>query len=225
MSRCRKAAGLRHFMKTVELPYVNHFLTIMVEFVYRRNMDVKTMKKLIGFFTAGAIALTSTQLLAQIENGMGAISGGGQLIEGANKISFGVWANNLPGVSVEGELQVNFHNTPAFSKVKFHGTMDGVPNFYYPGTNEETCNSAANVTFLGTLDGEPGYKVIFRVGEAGPPGHATLDAFDTVRITLTGPSYNYDTDGGGYTRQSTCVGTARTGLDRGNVTIDIVEPI
>jgi hypothetical protein len=71
------------------------------------------------------------------------------------------------------------------------------------------------MTLLGTLNGETGYRMIFRAGDDGSPGFA-----DTIRITLyEGTILVYDTHVSEFPDESDCQGTARTGLDAGNITI------
>lgn len=62
----------------------------------------------------------------------------------------------------------------------------------------------------------PGYKLIFMAGDFGSP-----NTLDTVRIELRNPSDGvvYDTYTMGFSKDSSCVGTARTLLDKGNITI------
>jgi len=65
-----------------------------------------------------------------------------------------------------------------------------------------------------------GYYIWFRAGDADSP-----KGLDTVRVELYNPSNAkvYDTHGGDFTYESTCVGTARTGLDNGNIKIDFCQ--
>lgn len=156
------------------------------------------------------------------------VSGGGQLLDTNTytsedlKISFGVWANVISAGVVEGELQLNIHNVsnPDLDRAKFHGTKIIAINFF--NADSASCNAAFNMTVEGTLNGEPGYQVIMRGGDAGSPGNTNAaEPFDTARFEIRkiGVGLIYDTDHE-YTRQSSCVGTARTGLDRGNLTIE-----
>ena len=70
-----------------------------------------------------------------------------------------------------------------------------------------------NATFLGRFNSEDGYNLIFRAG----------DNEDTVRFELSEPSGDKVCDthdsGSGFSDESACQGTARTGLDRGDVEI------
>ena len=94
---------------------------------------------------------------------------------------------------------------------------------FFP-SDDASCNAAMNMTIEGTLDKEPGYSIIFRSGDAGSPGNTNAaEPFDTVRIQLfDGVTPIYDTTvAGNFTDESMCVGTARTGLDRGNITIEL----
>jgi hypothetical protein len=152
----------------------------------------------------------------------GAVNGGGQLREelGSKRaewhvISFGVWAEQADGGYV-GELEVNFHNVDSveLDGTKFHGTEVAEMNFYTP--TSDSCQAAMNMKVYGEWDHQPGYYVIFRSGDAG-----SSDFQDTVRVELhrADKSMVYDTHAGDFADQSNCVGTARTGLDAGNITI------
>lgn len=75
-----------------------------------------------------------------------------------------------------------------------------------------------NFTASGEWNGIPGYKIIFRAGDADSPKGS-----DTVRVTLYEPDGSdfYDTHWvDEFKDESSCVGTARTGLDNGNIKID-----
>lgn len=182
---------------------------------------MKTYKTISSLLIASAIAVSmGQQAIADAGDG---ISGGGQLLDQATdaKISFGIWANEISTGIFEGELQINFHRVPSYyNKSKFHGNVITEMNFF--ASNDASCNAALNVTIEGTLDGMSGYSVIFRVGDAGSPGNTnSAEPFDTARIQLfQGDVEVYDTHDGDFADQSTCVGTARTGLDRGNITIE-----
>lgn len=84
---------------------------------------------------------------------------------------------------------------------------------FFTGT---TC-SAMNFTAMGELNHEPGYKMIFRAGDSGEPR-----IYDTARVQIFNPQGGaiYDTHDGDFTDESDCVGTARTGLDNGNIKIE-----
>ena len=156
----------------------------------------------------------------------GHVNGGGQMIEEEGdkkdwyKISFGGGIWNVGSEGYIGEWEVNFHNVSVNSldKTKFHTTDISIINFYPPSSN--TCVAAMNFTAYGKWNGIPGYKLIFRAGDADNP-----KGLDTVRVELYDP-YNvkvYDTYGGGFADESSCVGTARTGLDNGNIKIDFCQ--
>ena len=156
------------------------------------------------------------------------VSGGGQILNDSYKISFGAYA--LDG-DPNGELQIKFHNVSGdwLDKAKFHGEEIYQMTFF--GSDSNTCNAAVNMIVYGSLVGVSGYSVIFRVGDYDAPGHwnPEANAFDTVRIQLfetevtsTGASGAvYDTYADDFTVDSTCVGKARTKLDRGNLTIEM----
>jgi hypothetical protein len=118
-----------------------------------------------------------------------------------------------------GEWQVNFHNVgkAEIDGSMFHGSDISVINFYNGTT--ASCDSAMNMTVYGKWNQQPGYKMILRAGDAGSPGFN-----DTVRVELFAPSGAsvYDTHWGSeFTDKSSCNGSARTGLDAGNVTINM----
>lgn len=153
-------------------------------------------------------------------------NGGGHLLEEEGKrkdwldVSFGGWWSLMSDESMMGDFQVNLHNVgkDGFDKSKFHGTDLVAVNLFE--SDSETCDDAVNFTFNGTWDGMPGYSMIFRAGDLGSP-----NTEDTVRIEIfngenAGGSKVYDSHANGeFTDESSCVGTARTGLDSGNLTI------
>ena len=151
----------------------------------------------------------------------GYVSGGGQLvqeIEGEKRkdwkvVSFGGAVADAGGGGYVGEMQINFHNVDgdAYDKARFHTTDITVMNFF-----RKTCGIAMNFTAQGLLNGQPGYKIIFRAQDAGEPG-----ALDNVRIQLyDGSGEIYDTSDGDFCDESDCVGDQRTMLDNGNLQMD-----
>ena len=157
-------------------------------------------------------------------NGVGSVNGGGQIYEapdGAkrpewNVVSFGGWVQK--STVITGEWQVNFHNVgdDDFDKSHFHTTDIQTVKFYAPDSG--TCNAAFNMYAVGEWNGNPGYSMWFRAGDFGSPGNA-----DTIRVTLYAPGVAaavYDTHTSTeFKDESSCVGSARTGLDAGNITI------
>jgi hypothetical protein len=160
----------------------------------------------------------------------GFVSGGGHILEEEydeesvllkrkdwKDISFGGSVWDVGSYGYMGEWQVNFHNVEKgeLDKSKFHSTSILSINFFTGNSN--TCESAMNMTMLGTLDGKPGYSMIFRAGDAGSPNNGGID---TVRVQLfNGIGEIYDTHDGDFDDQSSCVGSARTYLDTGNIKI------
>lgn len=158
------------------------------------------------------------------------VTAGGQLIEGPGndptaKISLGGWlfalAPATPPASITTasdlvcEWNIVFHNVSndALDKAQFWADTCTELNTFVP-TVADT-DGVVNLTATGTLNGEPGYEVILRLEDRTEP--ATMD---TIRIELfDGTDKIYDTDGGDFTPESDNVGTARTGLDRGNIQI------
>lgn len=178
-----------------------------------------------------AIVITVVILMVMISvpafSESGLVEGGGQIRESSQgyKISFGGWAaggdyyyGGTDNQNASGEWQINFHNVgvAAIDKTKFHGT-DVTELNYFVG-DSGSCNSAMNLTVYGKFENQEGFHVILRAGDDGSPEHN-----DTLRITLyDGTTVVYDTHWPGeFADESTCVGTARTGLDKGNVTITL----
>jgi len=153
------------------------------------------------------------------------VSGGGRLLEERSlrndwlNISFGGAVADAGTYGLIGEWQVNFHNVnnDEFDKSKFHTTSITDLNFY----TGATC-VAMNFTAIGEWNHIPGYKMIFRAGDSGKPGG--MD--DTARFEIYNPGGTkvYDTwdgwDPSGFNSESSCVGSARTGLDNGNIKIE-----
>jgi hypothetical protein len=151
------------------------------------------------------------------------VNGGGQIIEETSpkqkdwfKVSFGGWLADVGDLM--GEWTVQFHNVSdnALDKGTFHATSFSALNLF--AATSDTCTAAMNFTAEGTFNGEEGYTLVARAGNSDGP--ASMDPDDTVRFTLTGPGVSYDTlvD---FSGESSCVGTARTNLDNGN--IDIID--
>jgi hypothetical protein len=185
-------------------------------------MEVRMKKRI--FIVATLFLVISLSFSTVFAGGIPGVSGGGQIIEapdGAKRpewsvISFGGWAQGTGPYM--GEWEVNFHNVnmDSLHKAQFHSTNITQINYYVGDSG--TCNTALNLTAYGTLNGEPGYSVVLRFGDFGSPGYA-----DTVRIELYKVGYGkvFDTYGSEFAAESSCVGTARTGLDAGNITITL----
>ena len=98
--------------------------------------------------------------------------------------------------------------------------------------NTDSCQAALNFTAYGRFgdareyDEAHYYKLVFRAGDYIEPGHHN-EELDTVRVELykplSGGGYEkiYDTYSDGFGGGSSCVGSARTGLDHGNITIGL----
>lgn len=79
-----------------------------------------------------------------------------------------------------------------------------------------SCNLAMNMTVNGVFNNVPGYSIILRAGE-GPTDTARLTVYDGPDAT---GSVVYDTHSAGeFADESNCVGTARTGVDIGDIVI------
>lgn len=151
-----------------------------------------------------------------------ALMGGGQIIEDVgpkpkddHKVSFGSGLYRIGAGEYAGSLTVTFHNVRDDDLDKSTFTSDAITDMNFFDNGGDPCD-AANATVTGELDGEPGYTVTMRAGDNGEPGD-----MDTVRFTLAGPD-TYDTMED-FTQESDCVGTVRTGLDRGNLQV-VVPP-
>lgn len=160
----------------------------------------------------------------------GMISGGGQILEETgnkkkdwHKISFGGESYNLGSEGILGDWQVNFHNTGVdeVDGGKFHGS--DYAEFVVLSGNTDTCEAASRIQVLGTFNGEEGYRLVVRAGDSNLPASTDHPYDDTIRFELYGPSgLLYDTTeswGGEFADESSCHGTARTGVDNGNITI------
>jgi len=139
------------------------------------------------------------------------LTGGGMIVENGYRISFGGNIVERTNGFLRGQMQVNFHNVSndETDKGRFHAGKIQTVNWY--PANSATCTGAMNVTMIGRFNRQPDWKLIFRAG----------DNQDTVRFELFNPSGAkvYDTHAGDFTDESSCVGSARTGLDRGNLRI------
>lgn len=180
------------------------------------------LKEDSGWTPYGTVAL---QVTANAPTIVASVNGGGHLLNGEGKkkdlldVSFGGSVDKWSDNTLTGDFQVNLHNVgiDGLDKSKFHGTDVTAINFF-DGDNL-TCNDAVNFTVNGTFDGQSGYSMIFRAGDLGSPNTA-----DTIRVSIFyGLNGNgtpvYDTHTSDFTDESHCVGTARTGLDNGNITI------
>ena len=144
------------------------------------------------------------------------LNGGGKIADGEYQVNFGGYAQ-----ASEGDITVEFVSTSNGDITGGIFEATGVTNGMnvFESDNWDKCIAAANVTYSGAFNGQPGYKLIWRVGDAGKKKDLTADdASDTVRFELFyGANKLYDTDGGDFEATSSCVGTKRTGLDKGNI--------
>ncbi|MFH1769652.1 MAG: hypothetical protein ABH833_03225 [Parcubacteria group bacterium] len=165
---------------------------------------------------AGEPDVRETQLFYIVQD---YVHGGGHALEemGSKRknwldFSFGGIVGDAGSAGLIGTWQVNLHNVGAdLDKSKFH--MDTVTDLNFFASNSATCTSAVNFTGWGRWNKEEGSKITFRAG----------DTDDTVRIEIWDSSNVkvYDSNSTGeFPAESSCVGTARTGLDNGNITIN-----
>jgi len=140
------------------------------------------------------------------------LNGGGQIVEGEYNVSFGGNVKNL-GNSLKGQFQANFHNVSDedVSGGRFHSTEITDATWFEGAGN---CEAAMNVTMTGRFNGEADYELVVRAGNDE----------DTLRLTLSDPTNTvvYDTFvSGDFPGESNCVGTARTGVDSGDLKINL----
>lgn len=151
------------------------------------------------------------------------INGGGHILEGEGKkkdlldVSFGGWVADIG--DLVGSIQINFHNvgdeTVVADKSKFHG--EEIVGLTY-ASGAPGCDAAMNFTAHGTFNGEEGWSVVVRGGDNGDTLRVQLFDHEVFGAPTTG--HVYDTHAAGeFTDESTCYGTARTGLDNGNISI------
>ncbi len=170
----------------------------------------------------GTVAL---QVTARTPEVTASVNGGGHLLNGEGKkkdlldISFGGNVNQWSDDSLSGEWNVVLHNVGnnALDKSHFNGSEITALNFF--DGDDSTCNDAVNFTVNGTFNGDPA-SMIFRAGDFGSPNTA-----DTARITIyhgldASGGVVYDTHSTDFPGESSCVGSARTGIDNGNITIN-----
>ena len=182
------------------------------------------MKRVILFLSLLTALLALSVAYASASDGY--VSGGGHILEapdGAKRpewldVSFGGWIQEMADGSIVGEWQVNFHNVTKdeLDQSHFHATTFSEINFF--GPSSDSCQAAVNFTAHGSWNGMPGYKMIFRAGDFSTPNS---EYADTIRVELFGSDGKvYDTSWStDFDDESDCVGTARTGLDTGNLTI------
>jgi hypothetical protein len=131
-------------------------------------------------------------------------------------VSFGGWLADFG--ELIGDWTIQFHNveTDEFDKTTFHATEFTQLNMF--NGNSGTCDDAFNFTAFGTLNGDDGWKVVVRGGDLDTPASQNPD---TLRVTLSkSGNPTYDTFGGAFPSESSCVGTARTRIDTGNLVIE-----
>lgn len=142
------------------------------------------------------------------------INGGGHIRDGDWDISFAGQVDEAGG-----DWVIQFHSVSvaAVDGGTFESTGLEAINFF--DNNSDSCDAAMNMTVTGTFNGEPGWSVIFRAGDAGHTKSNDLD--DTARVQLRNPSGAeiYDTTDVDFTDESDCVGSSRTSLDAGNLKI------
>lgn len=146
------------------------------------------------------------------------INGGGHIRDGDFDVSFAGKVEDLGGGTFDGDWVVQFHSVsnPDVSGGTFEATSVEKMNFI--DGDDPSCDAAMNMTLQGTFNGESGWSIIFRAGDAGHTTSNDLD--DTARVELShSGSKVYDTSAGDFADESNCVGTNRSGLDAGNLKI------
>lgn len=170
-----------------------------------------------------AAASSGSAPLTQAEvDALTTISGGGFIREADYHISYGGSVVE-DGSSTDWVVQFHTVSEAAVSGGTFEAT--GFEEFVFAvSDNPEECIAAARMRLTGTFNGEPGYKVIVRLGDAGKL-FKDFDADDTIRFELLGSGgIIYDSSdfvaanpGGDFTANSSCVGSARTKVGGGNL--------
>ncbi len=161
----------------------------------------------------GAVAVLVAVTAISVSAGKAAnsLNGGGQILDGDHAVSFGGNVKEADDGTLSGQFQVNFHSVSvaAVSGGVFHSTEITSAAWWLPSS--DTCTAALTLGVDGRFNGEDGWSLIFRAG----------DNDDTVRFELfdTGGAKVYDTHGGDFGDESSCVGSARTGLDDGSLKI------
>jgi hypothetical protein len=175
------------------------------------------------------------------EIAFGRASGGGQMKEDNWKISFGGQVRGegeleptprsqkrWMSLSPTGQWVIQFHNVsePRVSSATFTSTR--VMDFWFslPETLDTDCVGSMAITVEGRLNGEPGWVVWFRATDVGK--NKSTDVYDTARAVIWAPGdhpdgalITYDSDAADFPRETTCSGPKRTGLDSGNIKIDV----
>jgi hypothetical protein len=175
----------------------------------------------------------------------GRVSGGGQIREDDWRVSFAGQAtgqgSHAPtpwsqrrwmSVNPRGQWVIRFHNVsePQISGATFKSTR--IVDFWFsePANPESDCLASMAITVEGSLDGEPGWMVWFRANDLGSnsASGAEKDIMDTARPVIWAPGGHpdpaqivYDSDWGDFPRESTCSGQKPTGMDTGNMRIQI----
>jgi len=171
---------------------------------------------------AGETNVRETQMFYVVHD---VVHGGGHALEKNGKrknwldFSFGGVVGDAGSSGLVGDWTVVLHNVNnGDDKGKFHGSDVTALNLF--AGNSGTCDEAVNFTVMGSYNGEDGARMIFRGGDQGSPNHN----LDTVRVELWDASNSkvYDSHWQGeFPDESSCVGSARTGLDKGNLQIEM----
>ncbi|NNK62843.1 MAG: hypothetical protein HKO98_06490 [Gemmatimonadetes bacterium] len=157
---------------------------------------------------------------------VGRVTGGGHVRNGPWRVSFAGVVEAAEGREAEtGRTTVvaHFHEVsiPAVSGRTFKARRVIAINFVLPD-DPRRCHAAVFANMEGTLDGEPGWVMVYRANDGGPG----KDRVDTVRLSLFDPGGTeaYDmtgNPGADFPRESVCVGLGRANLTGGNLTIHV----
>lgn len=166
----------------------------------------------------------------------GRVSGGGQMLNEGWRVSFAGevagYAEFTPstgsprwtGDDLDGQWVVQFHNVsnPAVSGGTFKSTAVGETLFILPAEPVPNCNAAAHFWLTGRFNSVPGWSVRVLITDVGPA--VTKDAPDKARVYLLDPSgtqvYGME-DSGDFPLEGSCLGPNKSGVDRGNVRVEV----
>lgn len=168
----------------------------------------------------------------------GRVRGGGQMLNEGWRVTFAGevtgsadWTPSegsprWTGDDLEGQWVVRFHNVsnPAVSGGTFKSTSVGETLFVLPAAPTADCNAAAHFWLAGRFNDVPGWSVRVLITDVGPA--VTKDVLDKARVYLLDPTgtrvYGME-DSGDFPPEGSCLGPHKTGVDRGNVRVELQQ--
>lgn len=168
----------------------------------------------------------------------GRVVGGGQMLNEGWRVSFAGevagYADWTPsegsprwtGDDLDGQWVVHFHNVsnPAVSGGIFKSTSVGETLFVLPAEPVEDCNAAAHFWLTGRFNGVSGWSMRVLITDVGPA--VTKDVLDKARVYLLDPTgtrvYGME-DSGDFPAEGSCLGPHKSGVDRGNVRVELQQ--